>query len=100
VRAETHFIAPLRGGNAMRSNDVPFARLRALLLDLGFIERTIDGKYLAFYHADSDTLFTFHLYRPQERVTAMDLTGVSKQLDWRGLLSEEAFENALRKVSA
>jgi hypothetical protein len=84
----------------MRGTDIPFARLRALLLDLGFVERTIDSRYLAFYHADSDTLFTFHLYRPQERVTATDLTGVRKQLDWRGLLSEDAFDAKLRKVSA
>jgi hypothetical protein len=84
----------------MLSNDIPFAQLRALLLDLGFIERVVDGKYLGFYHADSDTVFAFHLYRPQERVSGMDLEGVRKQLDWRGLLSEDAFENALRKVSA
>jgi hypothetical protein len=91
----------MRGNDLpMRGNDIPFSKLRALLLDLGFIERVVDGKYLGFYHADSDTLFAFHLYRPRERVTSMDLTGVRSQLDWRGLLSEEAFEAALRKASA
>ena len=70
------------------------------MLDLGFIESLVDGKYLGFYHADSDTIFAFHLYRPQESVSGMDLEGVRKQLDWRGLLSEEAFDAKLRKVSA
>jgi hypothetical protein len=84
----------------MPNSDIPFARLRALLLDLGFIERVIDGQYLGFYHAASDTIFTFHLYRPQERVSSVDLTGVCKQLDWRGLLSEDAFDAALLKASA
>jgi hypothetical protein len=84
---------------------IPFARLRSLLLDLGFAERVIDGKgfpgkHLAFYHADSDTLFTFRLYGPKDKLSMMDLTGVRKQLDWRGLLSENAFESALRKASA
>jgi hypothetical protein len=84
----------------MPANDISFAKLRALLLDLGFIERVVDGKYLGFYHAASDTIFAFHMYRPQDRVSAMDLVGVRKQLDWRGLLSEEAFDAALRKASA
>jgi hypothetical protein len=84
----------------MSTNNIPFARLRSLLLDLGFAERVIDDKYLGFYHADSDTIFTFHLYRPQEPVSGMDYTGVRSQLDWRGLLSREAFERALLKTSA
>jgi hypothetical protein len=29
-----------------------------------------------------------------------DIAGVRFQLDWRGLLSEEAFDAALRKASA
>jgi len=37
----------------MPVNDLPFARLRQLLLDLGFTERVIDGKYLGFTHAES-----------------------------------------------
>jgi hypothetical protein len=35
-------------------SNLPFARLRQLLLDLGFIERVIDGRYLGFHHAESD----------------------------------------------
>jgi hypothetical protein len=84
----------------MSPNDLPFAKLRRLLLDLGFGERVIDGKYLGFAHAESGCFFAFPLYGPQERVSNSDLAGVRSQLDLRGLLSEEAFDAALRKASA
>jgi hypothetical protein len=84
----------------MICSDLPFAKLRAALLDLGFVERLLDGKYHGFYHAGSDTLFAFRLYRPHEKVSVADLVSVRKQLAWRGLLSEEAFDASLCKVSA
>jgi hypothetical protein len=84
----------------MISSDVPYAKLRALLLDLGFVEGVVEGKYLGFYHADSDTVFPFRMYRPNDKVSMADLVTVRKQLDWRGLLSEEAFDAAVRKASA
>ena len=84
----------------MSVNNFPFAKLRRLLLDLGFTERVIDGKYLGFTHAASGCFFSFPLYRPQERVSNTDLAGVRWELDWRGLLSQEAFDAALRKASA
>jgi hypothetical protein len=84
----------------MSPNNLSFAKLRQLLLDLGFRERLIDGKYLGFTHAESGFFFTFPLYGPQERVSNTDLAGVRAQLDLRGLLSEEGFDAALRKASA
>jgi hypothetical protein len=84
----------------MLFSDIPFARLRKLQPDLGFVERVLDGKALGFYHPDSDTIFTFRLYPPQDNVSMLDLAGVRSQRDWRGLLSTEAFDTALRKASA
>lgn len=84
----------------MSPNDLPFAMLRRLLLDLGFTERVLDGKYLGFTHAASGCFFALPLYDPQERVSNTDLAGVRSELDLRGLLSEEAFDAALRKASA
>jgi hypothetical protein len=85
---------------------VPFAALRKLLLDLGFVEKAIDASgpddvpRLVFGHRESGCVFRFHLYRPQERVANYDLAGVRWHLDWRGLLSGEAFDAALREASA
>jgi hypothetical protein len=84
----------------MGFSDIPFASVRSVLLDLGFVERVIEGKYLGFYEAESETLFTFRMYGPRDKVSLADLTTVRKQLDWRGLLSEEAFDASLGKASA
>jgi hypothetical protein len=81
-------------------SDLPFGKLQRLLLALHFVERGIDDKYLGFFHADSDTLFVFRLYHPQDKVSMADLVTVRKQLAWRGLLSEEAFDSTLSKASA
>jgi hypothetical protein len=81
-------------------SDLPFAKLQAALRDLGFVERVLDGKYLGFYHAEADILFAFRMYRPKDKGSLADLLSVRKQLAWRGLLSEEAFEASLSKTSA
>jgi len=60
----------------------------------------VDGKFHRFYHQESGTFFPLHLYRPQDKVSMADIGGVRFQLDWRGLLSREAFDAALLKVSA
>jgi hypothetical protein len=90
----------------MSFSDIPFAAIRRLLLDLGFVERAIpkasamDVPGIAFGHAASGAVFLFPAYRPQDRVSMADFVTVRSQLDWRGLLSEEAFDAALRKASA
>jgi len=84
----------------MLFSDLPFARLQSVLLELGFVERVIEAKYLGFYHAESDTLFAFRMYCPQDKVSLADLVSVRKQLAWRRLLSEEAFDASLGRVSA
>jgi hypothetical protein len=86
-------------------SDVPFAAIRRLLLDLDFVEKalpktTADPPAIVFGHAPSRAVFMFPAYRPQDRVSMADLVTVRKQLDWRGLLSEAAFDAALRKASA
>src|SRR4051794_23166793 len=95
-----------KGWCSVSFSDVPFTVLRRLLLDLGFVEKSLPATadspvpVLVFGHANSDTVFIFRNYRPQDMVSMMDLAGVRSQLDWRGLLSREAFDAALRKVSA
>ncbi len=84
----------------MMFSDIPFTKVRALLLGLRFVERVVEGKYLGFYHAGTDALFAFRMYRPHDMVGMVDLNDVRKDLDWRGLLIEEAFDGALRKASA
>jgi hypothetical protein len=89
------------------SSNVRFSDLRKLLLDLGFVEEMVPGNPAAheppaivFGHAPSDWIFVFRTYRPEEKVSNADVFGVRSQLDWKGLLSEEAFDAAVRKASA
>jgi hypothetical protein len=81
-------------------SDLPFAKLQKLLLDLGFVEKALPDSSIVFGHAASDTVFLFRHYRPQDKVSMMDVAGVRSQLDLRGLLGEEAFDALLRKASA
>jgi hypothetical protein len=90
----------IEGFGPMLLGDIPFAKLQLALLDLGFVERRIDGKYLGFYHAESDSLFAFQMNSPRDKVSLADLVSVRKQLARRGLLSEEALDASWGKVSA
>ncbi len=78
---------------------VTFAALRQLLVGLGF---TVSkrGKFWRFEHPSSETWFMYRPYRAREKVTVGDLHMTRKQLDWRDVLSEQAFDDRLKKATA
>lgn len=78
---------------------IPFAELQQLLLDLGFTQSK-RGKFWFFEHPTSETIFTYRPYKPQEKITLKDLFLTRKHLDWRGVLSENAFDELLKQASA
>lgn len=78
---------------------VTFAELRQLLVALGFIESK-RGKFWFFEHPPSGTILPYRPYRPRERVTLRDVNSTRFQLDWRGVLSPEAFDDLLKKATA
>jgi len=83
----------------VKRSTVAFADLRQFLLDLGFTVRK-QGKFWYFEHAPSETWFGFRPYRSNERVALIDLHHVRKHLDWRGVLSERAFDERMKKATA
>ena len=83
----------------MKTTSVRFAQLRRLLIDPHFRE-TRDKGYWQFEHPESDTVFLFRRYAPDDHVTMQDLATARTHLDWRGLLSGEAFEDSLTKTPA
>jgi hypothetical protein len=83
-----------------RTSDLPFAKLRQLLLDLDFPETVGPTGPLTFKHNASDTVFLSRLYQPDDRVSTIDLLSTRKHLDERGLLSAQSFDARLRKASA
>ncbi len=78
---------------------VSFTELRQLLLDLGFTQSR-RGKFWFFEHPPSGTVFGYRPYRAREKVTLVDLQMTRKQLDWRDVLSEQAFDDRLKKATA
>jgi len=83
----------------MKTSSVSFAQLRRLLLDLQFRETRGDA-FWRFEHPDSGTLFLFRPYASAEKVTMPDLVSTRTHLDWRGLLSAQAFDDSLTKTPA
>jgi len=83
----------------MKTSNVSFARLRRFLGDIGFTE--VEQKpYWRFEHPSSNTVFIFRPYRLREKVNMPDLISVKSQLDWRGLVSADAFGDSLQKTPA
>lgn len=78
---------------------VTFAELRQLLLDLGFTVSK-EGTFWYFEHPPSGTIFGYRPYRAREKVTLVDLDMTRKHLDWRGVLSEDAFDDRFKPASA
>ena len=81
----------------MKTSSVSFGQLRRLLLELHFTETKTDA-YYRFEHLESDTVFVFRPYTPEENVTMQDLTSTRTHLDWRGLLPAVAFDDSLTKT--
>lgn len=84
----------------MQTSDLSFSGLRQLLLDLDFAEKTGPRSARVFEHAPSETVFVFRHYSSSEKVNWPDLLSVRKQLDERGLLAADSFDQLLRKTSA
>jgi hypothetical protein len=80
----------------MKTSSIHFAQLRKLLLDLQFTEKRSDS-YWRFEEPHSETVFLFRPYAVGEYVNMPDVVSTRTHLDWRGLLSSDAFDEALTK---
>jgi hypothetical protein len=78
---------------------VPLERLQQLLLDLGFTQ-TKRGDFWEFVHDHSKAILTYRPYRSRERVALKDLQVTCQNLEWRELMTPEAFDDALQKATA
>jgi hypothetical protein len=82
----------------MNNHQIPFERLRKVLLDLGFVETRIPGPYLYFEQAASGTILVFRNYQPGESLSWHDLVSTRKQLDENGLLEADDLEALLQNM--
>jgi hypothetical protein len=81
----------------MKNDQVPFDRVRKILLDLGFAERRVPGPSWLFEHSASGTLLPYRDYRPGDSMTWQDLAMTRRQLDERGFLEADDFEARLHQ---
>jgi len=79
----------------MNNEKTPFSQLRRLLLDRGFVEKVVPGRYLIFEHAPSETLLFYHNYQPEDPITWADQVKTRKFLDEKGLLEATDFDTCL-----
>jgi hypothetical protein len=80
-------------------SSVPFERLQQLLLELGFTQSKRENSWV-FEHGHSKAILTYRPYKSRERVTLKDLQVTRQDLDWRELMTPEAFDDALQKATA
>ncbi len=83
----------------MKTTPATFGQLRQLLRELHFTESR-HAKGWQFEEPVSDTVFLFRPYRPDENLSAADLLTTRTHLEWRGLLSPDAFDEQLSKTLA
>lgn len=83
----------------VKRSDVRFSQLQAFLDRLGF-SGTRQKRGWRFEHEPSATIVVLRPYRRTERVFMPDLFGIRWQLDGRGLLPEQAFDESLTKTLA
>lgn len=83
----------------MKPSKVRFAQLQKFLAELGFSARR-DQEGWRFEQPASDTVFLFRPYRHSDRVYQHDLFLVRSQLNARGLMTDQAFDETLTKTPA
>jgi hypothetical protein len=83
----------------MKPSKVRFAQFQKFLRQMGFLEIR-DQLGWRFEEPSSNTIFLFRPYRLTDRVYEHDLFKVRCQLEARGMMTEEAFNESLTKLPA
>lgn len=71
---------------------VTYAKLREVLLDLGFVETVGPESHVAFLHSESGTDVVLPLYRPGQAVLPRHFVPVRTLLDAKGFLDAGEFD--------
>jgi hypothetical protein len=79
---------------------ITFAKLDAVLADLGFVVTIIPNSHTLYEHSESGTVLLLRLHRPREIVDARTLAIVRKTVVDNGLAEPIVFERLFQKTSA
>jgi hypothetical protein len=83
----------------MRNPKITFARLRQLLLDLGFRETVMPKSHVFFAHEPSGAEVALPVYRANRLVLPHHLASVRMMLHWKGLMDEDDFDDFVASAS-
>lgn len=77
-----------------------FSTLTKILTDLGFVLKRTPGKSATFENPETGHRFFYPDYADDEQVYDFELAATRYQLDYRGYLSRDEFEELLRERRA
>lgn len=83
----------------MKTSSVRFDRLRQVLTQMGFAETQQHAGW-RYEHSPTGTMFLFRPYQSTDLIYEHDLFLVRAQLDGRGVMSQQVFNESLTKQSA
>jgi hypothetical protein len=83
----------------MKTSNIRFTQLQKFFQEMGFSQAG-EKEGWRFEHTSSNTVFVFRPYRPKDRVFEHDLFLVLSQLNGRGLMAEDAFNDSLTRTPA
>jgi hypothetical protein len=83
----------------VKKSNVRFSQLRAFFERMGY-SATREKKGWRVEHSPTGTVFIFRPYRTTDLVYAPDLFLIRSQLDARGMLPHESFDESLTKTRA
>lgn len=79
--------------------ELSLTQFRGLLLELGFTDRSVAGKYYRFEHSMPNTWVLLPPYKADDLVMESDIVATRRLLDARGLISDKEFDKMLRNRS-
>ncbi len=79
---------------------ITFARLEAVLAELGFQKIVVPGRYVTYEHSPSGTILFVPLHQSKELVPWDVIASARHHLEWRGIMEPSKFEEMLQAVAA
>jgi hypothetical protein len=79
----------------MRASRISYGELAEVLERLGFVATTVEDRWRAFRHADSDTLIVLANHDRSSPARPLDLVSVRRHLVDKDLIDENEFDTLI-----
>lgn len=79
------------------NNRITFAQFDAVLDELGFQQIVVPGSHVTYRHPPTGAILMVRLHSPSDFVPDYVMVGTRHELDWRGVVSAQDFEDALNR---